>query len=479
MRWNQQSKKIAELIHQKSMEILSEVGFCVPEESVLQTLVQAGFIVDKESQMVRVTQELLDTALKTLPKDVKLYNRSGSKELDLKGMSHFMGAGTPVNVQDLETGERRAATRKDVRNFVILQDALSQVDIVRPTVTATDIGENSDLVEIAELLLHTNKPLVHRTLSPERVDAAAEMLSVVAGGEEFLGTNPRFATLYCPISPAYFTKGNIQCMLAWAKYGVPITLLSMAMGGASAPATLLGELLVINLEILAWIIVLQILFPGTPLIYGSVSSVLDMRTGILPLGSPERGMINSGAAIMANYYGIPSMCGGLSSDAKEVDVQAGFEKAVTAFPLLAEGASIIYGVGAVDAGAAISFNQMVMDNELIGGLRRMMTGITLHDLDEEAALIKSNIPRGNFMKEKNTRRNYKRHWQPELLNKEAYETWMKKSIRVAEKSREKAKDILDSHQPPRLPIETESEIERILRKNLGDNFSLDLDDALR
>ena len=159
MRWNQQSKKIAELIHQKSMEILSEVGFCVPEESVLQTLVQAGFIVDKESQMVRVTQELLDTALKTLPKDVKLYNRSGSKELDLKGMSHFMGAGTPVNVQDLETGERRAATRKDVRNFVILQDALSQVDIVRPTVTATDIGENSDLVEIAELLLHTNKPL--------------------------------------------------------------------------------------------------------------------------------------------------------------------------------------------------------------------------------------------------------------------------------------------------------------------------------
>jgi trimethylamine--corrinoid protein Co-methyltransferase len=253
----------------------------------------------------------------------------------------------------------------------------------------------------------------------------------------------------------------------------------MAMGGASAPATLLGELLVINLEILAWIIVLQILFPGTPLIYGSVSSVLDMRTGILPLGSPERGMINSGAAIMANYYGIPSMCGGLSSDAKEVDVQAGFEKAVTAFPLLAEGASIIYGVGAVDAGAAISFNQMVMDNELIGGLRRMMTGITLHDLDEEAALIKSNIPRGNFMKEKHTRRNYKRHWQPELLNKEAYETWMKKSIRVAEKSREKAKDILDSHQPPRLPIETESEIERILRKNLGDNFSLDLDDALR
>jgi len=263
-------------------------------------------------------------------------------------------------------------------------------------------------------------------------------------------------------------------MLRWAKHGVPITLLSMAMGGASAPATLLGELVVINLEILAWIVVLQILYPGTPLMYGSVSSVLDMRTGILPLGAPERGMVNSGAAIMAHHYGIPSMCGGLSTDAKQVDVQAGFEKAVTAFPLLVEGASIIYGVGAVDAGAAISCSQMVMDNELIGGLRRMMEGITLHDLDEEVELIKANIPRGNFLKAKHTRRHYKRHWQPELLNKEAYETWEVDREEVAEKGRQKALEILASYQAPRLPAKDEAEIERVIRKYLGADFSLEI-----
>jgi trimethylamine--corrinoid protein Co-methyltransferase len=198
-----------------------------------------------------------------------------------------------------------------------------------------------------------------------------------------------------------------------------------------------------------------------------------MRTGILPLGAPERGMINSGAAIMGQYYGIPSMCGGLSTDAKEIDAQAGFEKAVTAFPLLIEGASIIYGVGAVDAGAAISYSQMVMDNELIGGLRRMMEGIGLHDLEEEVELIKANIPRGNFLKEKHTRRHYKRHWRPDLLNKEAYETWVEDRTQVAEKARQKAKDLLGSHQPPRLPAKVESEIERILRKHIGSEFSLD------
>jgi len=474
MYWNQSSEEIANLVHLKSVEILSEVGFCVPEQATLTALKSAGFIVDDETHMVRITSDLLEEALRTLPKDVKLYKRGSQDYLDFKDNSYFMGAGTPVNVDDLDTGERRAATRLDVRNFVTLQDALPRVDIVRPTVTATDIGGSSDLIEIAELLMHTQKPIVHRTLSPDRVDAAAEMLAAVAGGEAALRKYPNFATLYCPISPAFYTSENIQCMTRWAAHGVPITLLSMAMGGASAPVTLLAELVVINLEILAWIIALQNLFPGTPLLYGSVSSVLDMRTGILPLGAPERGMINSGAAIMAHFYGIPSMCGGLSTDAKEVDVQAGFEKAITAFPLLVEGANIIYGVGAVDAGAAISYSQMVMDNELIGGLRRMMEGISLHDLDEEVELIKSNIPRGNFLKEKHTRRNYKRHWHPDLLNKEAYETWIVHRESVAEKSRQKAKDILASFQPPRLPAKTEAEIERILRKHLGPDFSLDI-----
>jgi trimethylamine--corrinoid protein Co-methyltransferase len=473
MYWNQQSEKIAGLVHQKSMEILTEVGFCVPEKSLLPRLSKAGFLVKQETGMVRITQELLDTALKTLPKDVKLFNRVGAEGLDFKNGSRFMGAGTPVNVLDLENGERRNATHRDVCNLITIQDALPQVDIVRPTVTATDIGDHSDLVEIAELARRTEKPIVHRTLSPERVEAAVELLAAIRGGEDALRSRPNFATLYCPISPGYYTVKNIQCMLKWAEYGVPITLLSMAMGGASAPVTLLGELVVINTDILAWIVVLQILFPGQKLLYGSVSSVLDMRTGILPLGAPERGMVNSGAAIMGYYYGIPSMCGGLSSDAKELDVQAGFEKTVTAIPLLLEGASIIYGVGSTDAGSEISYSQMIMDAEFIGGLRRMMQGISIHDLSEEVELIKSNTPRGNFLKEKHTKKNYSRHWQPELLNRDAYETWEESGESLENNCRNKAKQILEEHKPAPLPPNVESELERIIRRFSGPSFGLD------
>jgi trimethylamine--corrinoid protein Co-methyltransferase len=469
------SESIADLVHLKSVEILTEVGFCVPEPETLARLKAVGFPVDPESQMVQLTSELLEAALAGLRQDVMLYDRSGERPAPFDRVPCFMGAGTPVNVLDLDSGLRRPSTWQDVRDLVILQDALPQVDIVRPTVTATDCGESSDLVEIAELLRCTGKPSVHRTLSPERVDAAVEMLSLVAGGEEAFRAKPNFATLYCPISPGYFTPENVRCMLRWAGHGVPITLLSMAMGGASAPATLLGELVVINADILAWMVVLQILYPGVRLFYGSVSAVLDMRTGLLPLGAPERGMINAGAALMGRYYGLPSMCGGLSSDAKDLDSQAGFEKAVTAVPLLLEGASIIYGVGATDAGSSISYTQMILDNELIAGLRRMMQGIDLHDLDEEVALIKANTPRGNFLRAKHTRRTFREHWLPEILSRDTYEGWQARGETVADRCQRKAQELLAQHQPPPLPADVETELERIVRRFQGPEFHFEAD----
>jgi trimethylamine--corrinoid protein Co-methyltransferase len=230
---------------------------------------------------------------------------------------------------------------------------------------------------------------------------------------------------------------------------------------------------VINADILAWIVALQVLYPGTPLLYGSVSAVLDMRTGLLPLGAPERGMINSGAALMARFYGLPSMCGGLSSDAKGLDAQAGAEKVWTAVPLLKERANIIYGVGAVDAGSSISYAQMVLDDEIIAGLKRMVEGISLHDLDEEVALIKANTPRGNFMKDKHTRSNYKQHWFPEVFSHDTYETWEEKGESIEGICRQKAGEILGSHQPESLPSNVEAELEHILRRYLGPDFGFD------
>jgi trimethylamine:corrinoid methyltransferase-like protein len=110
------NKTLAELVHQQSVEILQEVGFCVPDAEILARFDSAGFPVNLDTQMIRMTPDLLDTALETLPRDVKLYDRKGEIPAHFEADSCFMGAGTPINVFDLHTGEHRSATRQHIRN---------------------------------------------------------------------------------------------------------------------------------------------------------------------------------------------------------------------------------------------------------------------------------------------------------------------------------------------------------------------------
>jgi len=171
---------------------------------------------------------------------------------------------------------------------------------------------------------------------------------------------------------------------------------------------------------------------------------------------------------MGNYYGLRSMCGGLSSDAKELDAQAGFEKVTTAIPLLQERASIIYGVGATDAGSTISYQQLIFDNEIIAGIRRMWEGITIHDPKEEVELIKALTPRGNFMSAAHTRQNYRRHWYPEIISRDTYDTWKEKGETIDQICIRKAQEILTNYQPSPLPAKVEGELEGIVHRYIPD-----------
>jgi len=452
-----------ELVHEKSVEILNEIGICIPDVEVLTRLKRAGLPVDDEGQMVRFPPDVLDELLQTAPRGLKLYARDGKTPVPFEAGSRFMGSGTPVMVFDLETGERRPSTRQDVIDMVRLEDALPNVDIVRPTMTATDVPGDSGLVEIAESFRNSGKHLVHRVLKPENVEQAVAVAAAVAGGEDALRQRPIFSVLYCPISPSFMTRENIRNVMGFASHGVPVTVLSMAMGGASAPATLLGELLVINTEVIGYIAAIQALYPGAPVLYGSVSSVLDMRTGLLPLGVPESGLIHAGCAALARYYGLRSMCAGFRTDAKALDAQAAFEKVLTVLPVLQAGADIIYGIAATDSGGTASFVQAVLDDQMADGLRRMLQGIGLHDLDDEVTLIKRLTPRGNFLAERHTRDHFKAYWRPRIFSHDSFEAWQHKGqTSVYEAARQRALHLLAEPQPPPLSAAAEAALEDLL-----------------
>jgi trimethylamine--corrinoid protein Co-methyltransferase len=456
---------LTSIVHEHSAELLGEVGVCIPETGILERLRRAGLPVDAETQMVRFPPEALDELLGRAPRTLDLYARDGQSTVPFNQGPRFMGSGTPVAVFDLETGERRPSTRQDVIDMVRLQDALPEVDLVRPTMSATDLPGDSSLVEIADCFRNTGKHVVHRVLKLETVERAVALAAAVVGGEETLRLRPILTVVYCPISPSYMTVDTVQCVFGFAGHGVPVTVLSMAMGGASAPATLLGALVVINTEIIGYIAAIQALYPGAPVLYGTVSSMLDMRTGLLPLGAPERGMVNAGGALMAQHYDLRSMCAGISSDAKELDAQAGFEKALTVMPVLQAGADIIYGIASTDSGNTTSFTQAVLDAEMIGGLRRMLQGIEIHDLAEEMAMIKRLTPRGNFLAEQHTRQHFKENWMPQLFSRDHYAAWQEKGRSLAQVVRAHTRRLLADHKPPPLPAAAEAAVRQILAED--------------
>jgi trimethylamine--corrinoid protein Co-methyltransferase len=451
-------------IHSATVDILSDVGFHISDQEILEKLNEAGLAVDFSTQAIKFTKEDIDNALSNIPEELSLYNKRSGEKITFGDKTLFMPSGTGIFVLDPESGERRNATSEDVKTLLQMQEELDQVDIARPMVTANDIEENGDLYECYLCMRHTDKPFLHRVLYPETTDALLDMAWTVAGGKEALREKPFFFVVYCPKSPLTMAPENIRCALAFAKAGVPVLVLSMAMGGATAPVTLAGEALLINAEVLAGIVIIQTMFPGAPVLYGSVSSVLDMKTGVLALGAPERGVLNGLCADLAAHYRIPSVMGGLSTDAKQHDEQAGSEKVNTCLPLMGR-ANLVFGMGNMDSAGTYSCEQLIIDDEIASAIRVVDAGIGEINLNEEATLIKKMGFKGDYLTDMQTLKKCRSYWQPEAMARSSYINWETTKLSVVEKAKQRMNEILEKSIPSLLSNEVDSQLQAILRSN--------------
>lgn len=450
-----------EAFHTATVQILEEVGFHVPDDQVLALLEKAGLKVEKTQQCIKFAPHQITDAIQRVPKEVRLYHRGTGADILLGGETRFMPSGTGIAIFDLSTGHRRDTRTSDVRDLLRLQDVLKHLDVARPVVTALEFNENSDLVECYLALCHTGKPFLHRTLNEKNAVMLVRMLTRVMEGEENLRQRPPFVAVYCPKSPLSLTPDSVRCMLTFAAAGIPILILSMAMGGATAPVTLHGLALLVNAEVLAGITMIQTLYPDTPVLYGSVASILDMRTAILALGAPERGILNGLCAEIARRYQIPSVMGGLSTDAKELDEQAGFEKALTLWPLMGK-ADLVFGMGVMDSAGTYSFEQLVLDNEMIGAMKRLCQEIDSTLLPEELSLIKQIGWSGEYLSAEYTLAHFRSHWQPELMTRTSFPIWQQKGKTLAATTRERIVKRLAGDFPLYIDPATDQDLRRLL-----------------
>lgn len=415
-----------ERIVSAAMRILGKTGVMFLEQESLSILSREGASVDRPQKRVRFPEKMIRQALEKAPRRVRLCAREDSRTVELSGgTTHFTNSATGIRVVDHATGEVRQSVLADIADFARLADALPEIDFFGPTVVAHDVpGTAHFIAEAAEGLRNTTKHVSHECQGTEMTRMYVEMGRIVAGGDEAFRKRPVLSAGGCPVSPLQYDKANTEAMLECVKAGMPFDIMSMAMAGGTAPVTLAGELALITAEVVAGVTLCQLVCPGAPVIFGSVASVMDMRSGILALGAPERALLNSAVVQVAHSLGLPSLVGGLSTDSKRSGDQAMLEKALTCLPPVLAGSDVVFGPGVLSSATTYSLDQMVIDCEAIGAIKRIAKGFSVHDEALALDVIDGVGPGGWYMSSRHTQK-YMRNelWMPQISDRSTEESW--------------------------------------------------------
>jgi trimethylamine--corrinoid protein Co-methyltransferase len=267
-----------------------------------------------------------------------------------------------------------------------------------------------------------------------------------------------------PVSPLFNTPEQLDGMLVYLRLGLPIAISPEVQAGATGPATLAGTMVQQTAEFLGHAVLAQIVHPGTPVIYGTVSSVFDMQKMMLPYGAPEADLLGIATVQMARYYGIPARTTGGSSDANALGMQAGVDSLLsTLLSILAGSSFVLHGAGELENTLAVSYEKLLVDEEIIRMARRIARGIDVTPETLGFEVIKEVGPQGDFLGTEHTYEHFrKEQFMPSLMVREKYDLWKAAGGKKAEqRARERVADLLERHQPEPLPPEANDELEAI------------------
>lgn len=407
------SRDDREKLHQAALRILGETGVMVESPTALGLLAGAGARVDEGTMRAWLDERVVDEALRTAPRKVRICSRGGRDvTVPEEGVQIISTDGEPPAVLDLDRGVKRPSTLKDLVDLVVVADALPEVDFVWPPVVATDMpSDRSSYYEFVATLANTSKHVQHGAASAEEALFQVEVCSAVLGSAEELRRRPIFSDVCTPISPLRYDRGEADGLVELARAGIPVVHLSMGIAGSVSPVTVAGTLAIIAAENLCGITMSQAASPGAPCIYSSFSGVTDLRSGVFLCGTPEGIIMDTAATEMAHHYGLPSCAGGPSNASRSLHAESGYQTGMTAMAAALAGSDLVVGLGGIDRAAMMSAEKLVMDCEAWRWLKRLRQGV---EIDEERLgldAIRRQGPGGTFLSDPHTLR----HMRKDLL----------------------------------------------------------------
>ena len=456
-------------IHHAALDVLWDTGMSIDSQEALALLKDGGATVDYGKKVAKIPQQLIKEALKSAPRpsEVILYDRNRRPSMKLgTGNTYALSGFDATYVFDSQMGERRPATKNDVANFSRLADALPNIHGVATQAIPQDVPQRSAELHAAEVMFgNTEKHLVFCPTSPAMAKAVFDMAKVVTGDEE-LEQAPMLGCEFSPTNPLMWERNAVEALIETAKNGVPILLLPQPIAGVTSPITIAGTMVIHNAQNLSGLVISQLARKASPFIYACAGTTFDMHEATPIIGSPESVLMRIASIQLADFYKLPSHSTSPDTDAHCHDEQNAWERIMTTQAAIMSGADMIINPGMFATGLTVSYEQLVIDDEILGYIYRMARGIEVNPETVGTELIKRVGPTASFLKEDHTLRNLKpEHWMPSVSCRSTHARWSQRGRKdIATVAREKAEKILKEHQPKKLSEETLGKLNRIIKK---------------
>jgi len=452
-------------IHEKTLEIIESVGVRFPSTRALDLWEENGAIVDRESQVIKASGDIIEGALNKAPSRYTLAARKSSQDLPLDGNHVYLGTdGCGVEVIDLITGERRRSKLNDVANIALVADYMDEIAFHWVAVSAQDFPpESRGLHELRAIWENSTKHVQTESVySIDEAQAAVEMAVMIAGGKLELRQRPPLSIMQCTTSPLGHDGGSLDAALTVAEAGIPVGFMTMASCLTTGPATLAGTIAVGNAEVLSALALIQMAYPGTPVFYAAAQTASDPRTGVYTGGGPEDFLFGAATNVLADYYDIPLSMGAFATGAKEPNWQAGIDNSFSAFMASIVMSDMLLGVGLLHGSRIWSYEQMLMDCEIFDLVRKIMKGIKVDNEAFAMETIKSVGPGGNYLAQKHTLKHMHELWIPKYMDRRTYSEWENNQDGAKEWANLEALRILETHQPDPLDPNLSFELDKII-----------------
>jgi len=458
-------------IHQAALEILWNTGVLVKAPAARDLLRRAGAWVDDETMLCRIPGYIVEEALEQAPSSFTIYARNPKNNVRVSTRSlHYEPMIGRLNCYDYVTGTTHRTTLEDVGHLARLADALPSYHLlhsgaIMPQIEGVPIRATHVYGYLGSV---RNSSKVVKATSRERVLAedCLRMVAVLAGGEDELRRKPFTFTTDNPVAPLHHDRDQTEGVLEFTKYGLPIDVTSEPQAGATSPVTLAGLLAQQTADVISGITIIQLANPGNPVWYGTCGSIMDMRVGHIAIGAIEMGLINVASAQIAHFYDIPCRGTASATDSKLLDFQAGYEKATVLTMAALGGVNKVFYPGTMEGALTISKESLVLDDEIIGELYRVLEGVNVNEKTLALDVIDRVGPGGHFLSQRHTMQFLEgEHFLPALSDRRTREKWEEAGSKgMADHAHERMERILAEHQVDPLPAEVEAELERIVRE---------------